>query len=243
MTMISAKEHYDNFLARQYSWMCGDYDEKVQENRELFQRGGLEAGAGRRAVDLGCGSGFQSVALAQLGYEVIAVDACPALLAELTERCGGLPVAPVSGDLRDLPAHLEESAAVITCMGDTLAHLESFAEVSQLFADVAARLEAGGKFIISYRDQTHEVEGPDRVIPVRSEPDKILTAFLEYRGDRILVCDVLYEKGDEGWRLFKSCYEKLRLRTEWIGEQLELCGLNVVFEEVEKGFTTLVASR
>jgi len=243
MAMVSAKEHYDNMLARQYSWMCGDYDEKVRENRELFQKLGLDAGAGKRAVDLGCGSGFQSVALAELGYEVVAVDACAALLEELSGRCGGLPVTTVGGDLRDFPGHLAGSAAVITCMGDTLAHLESFADVSQLFAAVAARLETGGKFIISFRDQTYAVEGPDRVIPVRSEHDRILTAFLEYRKDRILVCDVLYEQGGEGWELFKSCYEKLRLRTEWIREQFGLCGLQVVFEEVEKGFTTLVASR
>jgi len=47
--------------------MFGDFDAKVQENRNFFELIGFEPGANGKALDLGCGPGFQSIALAELG--------------------------------------------------------------------------------------------------------------------------------------------------------------------------------
>lgn len=66
-----AAEHYDA-LAEHYTWMFGDFDANVAEQRVLLESLlGLSAvpsrernGTPHRALDLGAGSGFQSVALA-----------------------------------------------------------------------------------------------------------------------------------------------------------------------------------
>ena len=73
--MTTVRDHYDGVLAQHYSRMFGDFETKVDEQRALLERLGVTARpSGGLAVDLGCGSGFQSVALARLGFRVLAVD-------------------------------------------------------------------------------------------------------------------------------------------------------------------------
>src|SRR5262249_25621880 len=68
----SVHEHYEHLLADYYTRMFGDFDSKVAEQQALLEQLGIGRRRGGRAVDLGCGSGFQSLALARLGYRVLA---------------------------------------------------------------------------------------------------------------------------------------------------------------------------
>lgn len=245
--MASAKEHYDSFLGRHYTWMCGDFGEKMRENRELLGSLGVAAAPGMRALDLGCGSGFQSVALAEMGFAVVSVDVCGGLLAELESRRGDLPIEPVCAGLLEFLEGDARGAAgragVVVCMGDTLAHLESHEQVRRLLAGVYDRLEEGGRFIVSFRDQSGEPAGSCRVIPLRSDFGRILTAFLQFGDEKITVCDLLHEKGEQGWRLSSSCYEKVRLERKWVVSQLRECGFVVESEREAQRFTVVAASR
>ena len=86
--MTSVKEHYDRHLGSIYTWMLGDFEAARGRCRELLTKLDLEPAASGWAVDLGCGSGVQALALADLGFQVLAVDGCAALVEELTERAG-----------------------------------------------------------------------------------------------------------------------------------------------------------
>jgi len=73
--MASVRDHYETVLSEHYSRMFGDFEAKVSEQHALLERLGVTASQGTaRAVDLGCGTGFQSVALARLGFQVLAID-------------------------------------------------------------------------------------------------------------------------------------------------------------------------
>src|SRR5688572_7552427 len=126
--MPTVADHYDKLLAQHYSRMFGDHDAKVAEQRALLERLGLRPEGASEAIDLGSGSGFQSLALAQLGFRVTAVDTSDKLLAELAARRAQLPIETVQGDLLEA---LERSGTVYelaVCMGDTLPHLGSKAD-------------------------------------------------------------------------------------------------------------------
>ncbi len=86
--MPSVTEHYANILADHYSWLFGGFGEKAEENRQFFATQGISPHRNGVALDLGCGSGFQSIPLAQLGFRVLALDLSPTLLAELTPHNG-----------------------------------------------------------------------------------------------------------------------------------------------------------
>jgi trans-aconitate methyltransferase len=182
--MSTVDEHYKQLLAGHYTWMFGaSFDERVEEQRSVLSRllEPLKEMEGL-AVDLGCGPGFQTIALAELGFSpVIAIDTSAELLEELQSHVHGLGVQIRKADLRDLPAQVPaRQATVMVCMGDTLTHLPAQSDVSSLFLGVFDGLRAGGMFIITYRDLTTELHETDRFIPVRSDENKIMTCFLEF---------------------------------------------------------------
>ena len=196
------------------------------------------------AVDLGCGSGFQSIPLAEFGYRVLAVDNCPSLLAELSSHCRSLPIQPTEADLIKFRSRLSEPAELIVCLGDTLTHLPSLEAVATLIRDIAAALAPDGRCLLGFRDYvSRELVGEQRFIPVRSDDTRILTCFLEYHPDQVLVHDLLHERTAAGWTQRVSSYRKLRLDPAWVAERLRYTGLSIENQTVEAGMVCLLAAK
>ncbi|WP_309054252.1 class I SAM-dependent methyltransferase [Streptomyces sp.] len=236
--MSTATDHYDRLLAEHYTWMLGgDVESVAAAQCELLGGLGLAArpGAEAAAVDLGCGPGPQSLALARLGYtSVTAVDTSKHLLDELASNARRAEliqaVRPVHGDIRGILPRLSTpgSLTAVVCMGDTLPHLPSRSDVQNLLTDTARAMRPGGSFVATYRDLTGELTGPDRFIPVRSTADRILTCFLEYvDDDTVQVNDLLHTRQDGAWNLTASSYPKLRLAPQWLTDQCTASGLEV----------------
>src|SRR4051794_30721625 len=117
-------EHYDKHLAPVYSWMVGDLAAAFARSHEMLRDAGIGPGRGELAVDLGAGFGLPSIPLAELGYEVVAIDGARALLEELGRLAPrGAAIRAVQDDLRGFRAHVSRPCAVIACLGDTLTHL------------------------------------------------------------------------------------------------------------------------
>jgi SAM-dependent methyltransferase len=231
--MPTVSEHYENLLAHHYSWMFNQaFEEKVAEQRRILEDV-LPAAktAGRRlAIDLGAGPGFQSIALAELGFSrVVAVDTSGYLLKELETNRKGHSVETLCADI----CRLDEIAAAgqadaVLCMGDTLTHLPSKNDCERLFRNAYDALAAGGTLVLTFRDLTTELHGLDRFLPIRSEADKIMTCFLEFESAAtVRVHDLIYVNGSGGWALEKSSYAKLRLSPAWVTEQLVGAGFSI----------------
>jgi SAM-dependent methyltransferase len=224
--MASVGEHYRNLLAKHYTWMTGvTFEEKVAEQKALLEKILEPARPGElrgTALDLGSGPGFQSIALAQLGFSpVIAMDTSAELLDELRAHRGHYPIEIVESDLSSLDVlEMGGEATVAVCMGDTLTHLDSKESVRRLFAAVLLKLVRGGRFAITYRDLSVALAGPDRFLPVRSDDEKIMTCFLEYESEHVVVNDIVHVREAQGWRMEKSSYRKLRLSAAWVAEAL-----------------------
>lgn len=242
--MSEVAAHYETLLARHYTWMFGvPFADKVAEQRALLEGFGVTPGG--LAVDLGCGSGFQAVALTDMGFaRVLAIDTSAALLAELHERRDGRPVETARADLRALPSLVPAgAAAAIVCMGDTLTHLESRDHVSRVFRDIAAALAPGGAFVLTWRDLSAELTGTDRFIPVASDADRMMTCFLEYEPESVVVHDLIHVREGGAWTLHKSSYRKLRLPVGWLASELEDAGFRVTRNEMAGRLSALVAAK
>lgn len=101
--------------------------------------GGL---APRRVLDLACGTGGLSRALAARGLEVTGLDASEEMLSVARRRLPELDFVP--GDLRDfaLPGRFD----LITCVFDSLNNLTRPGDLGRAFARVQAHLAPGGLF-------------------------------------------------------------------------------------------------
>lgn len=232
--MSEVQDHYSNLLAKHYSWMFGTpFAAKVAEQKAILEDALKPTGDGSDhglAVDLGSGSGFQTIALAEMGYSpVLAIDTSEDLLKEMQSHRGSWPVQTICGDLSKLSEFVSPAAAqVIVCMGDTITHLGGKDAVEELFRSAVDALIPGGKFVISYRDLSAEATGLDRFIPVCSDEDKIMTCFLEFdRPDAVLVHDLVYSREGPQWRFEKSSYRKLRLAIDWLEDAMVRVGFVV----------------
>jgi predicted TPR repeat methyltransferase len=243
----SAQAHYDQLLAEYYDWMLGaPFEDKVAEQVALLREIVGEDRGSSLAVDLGCGSGLQSMALAQLGYRVLAIDFSEKLLARLAARAGTHAITPILGDLGQLDCYTKPGTArIVACMGDTLTHMKSRLDVCALLYAVERALEPGGVFVTTYRDlASSQLTGLERFIPVRADEERVMTCFLEYQSaDTVMVHDLIYQRDPSGhWSLHKGSYPKLRLSPEWMRDQIEAAGLSVTGQRAGR-LVTLTARK
>jgi SAM-dependent methyltransferase len=242
---VSAIEHYQTFLASHYTWMSGPYEEKVAAHRAIFQRFGFAPAITGEALDLASGPGCQTMALAQLGFSVTAVDASAPLLAELREHAAGLPVRTVEQDLCTLAqcSTLPDRIDVAVCMGDILPHLPTRDCVTHLFAEVNRKVVPDGKFILGFRDLSQELFGVDRFIPIRADSERVMTCFLEYEPETVIVHDLIHVRTGETWHLHKSAYRKLRLSLDWVETKLRQTGFRIQDHEQASGVWTVLSRK
>lgn len=234
------QQHYDQLLARQYTWVFGDVQSRVEENKMFFHSLGLGNEAGALAVDLGCGPGYHSLALSKLGYEVIAVDTSQALLNELISHNEDKSIKTAHADIRKIRDIVDRPPNLVICMGDTISLLDSYSDLTELLKGILQCLSGKGRFILSFRDQTGALEGVDRILPIKSERDRVFTCLLEFENDTIGVTDILYQFADGKWSLQKSSYKKIRIFCEKLEAIISEVGFKILRKDEKNGFVTLV---
>ena len=240
---MTVKEHYDKHLGNIYSWMTGDFEIKQKEFRNFLQENAIIPTSGKIAIDLGAGHGIQSVALAKLGFNVIAVDFNDQLLAELKINAKDLKIEILNDDIKKVKQFAKIEPELIICCGDTLSHLDNKNNIKEFIKDISNTLTKNGKIVLSFRDYSSELTGDDRFIPVKSDETKILTCILDYDKETVRVTDLLYEKTETGWKQKVSSYLKVRILTTEIVELLETKGMRIQFNQVTNRLTTIIASR
>jgi 2-polyprenyl-3-methyl-5-hydroxy-6-metoxy-1,4-benzoquinol methylase len=244
MTIATPQEHYTALLDDVYPWMMGPFRAQADEQQALFTRFGLRPRGCRNALDLGCGPGYQSVALARLGFSVTGVDTSESMLATMREETHQLPVRGVLGDMQRLRDLAPGPWEVAVCMGDTISHLPSKQAVADVLRAVAANLEPGGSVVVSYRDMSVLPSGLERFIPVKADMERVALCFLEEEGpDTYLAHDIVHTREGEHWRFAKGCYRKLRLSQQWMTELLASVGLPLRQTENLRGMTVLVGGK
>jgi SAM-dependent methyltransferase len=238
----SVKQHYERHLALFYEWMTGDFDVVQQEQQALLQRWIPLTKPMSRAVDLGAGHGIHAISLANMGYDVVAIDFNEHLLESLRLRAKGMHIDAVQGDLTKFKAFVQR-ADVVICMGDTLAHLDEWSNVETLLRDCRETLSRRGKLVLSFRDYSVPLEGDKRFIPVRADGNRILTCFLEHEGEYVFVTDLLYENHEGRWEQKVSRYRKLRLTLDSVRALTNTQGFEERGYEVARGMHYLILEK
>ena len=86
-------------------------------------------------MDLGAGSGSQSIPLAKLGFSVTAIDFSTKLLNELKQSAGNLNISVVEDNILNFQNYGKKNSELIVCMGDTITHFEHVNQVEELIAN------------------------------------------------------------------------------------------------------------
>lgn len=106
---------------------------------------------GARVLELGAGTGRITMAVAEQGFDVVALDRMPTMLAALRRRAAdrGLAerVRPIEGDMRELPEP-EASVDAVIAPFNALMHLYTWQDLLQCFREVHRVLRPGGFFAL-----------------------------------------------------------------------------------------------
>jgi SAM-dependent methyltransferase len=242
--MQTAAAHYATHLGPIYSWMLGDTKAALARSAAELDAMQLPPASNGVAVDLGAGLGLHTLALAERGFSVTAIDSCQILLDELRSRCASLPVTAVNADFLEFRSLVKGRPQVILCMGDTLTHVATLSAVESLLSAVADSLAPQGVFATTFRDYaTNTLQGDARFILVRADENRILSCFLEYGQQVVTVHDLLNQRENGLWRQRVSSYPKLRLAPEWVSSQLIEHGLKVCRDLLPGGMQRIVATK
>ena len=239
--MTTVIEHYANHLAPIYLWMAGGPEAALQAGTAEIEALNLPLTDGATVLDLGAGFGMHAIPLALRGARVTAIDTSSELLHALEQLAGNLPVRAVNDDLLAFQSHITETPSAILCMGDTITHLPDRGSVESFIERVSAELPSGGIFVVSFRDYSVPLLKDQRFIPVRSDDNRILTCFLEYEPEALVVHDILHQRMPDGWQTRVSHYRKLRLSPEHLIASLRSKGFSVRCETGMRGLVRLVA--
>jgi SAM-dependent methyltransferase len=134
------------------------------------------APAGGSVLELGCGSGRVTAALAERGLAVVGVDLSRAMLEQAQARRATLPAGVVSrielrlGDMTALD--LKRTFDLVVCPYFTLAHVPAGQAWKNSFATAARHLAPGGRaaFHLPLLDLMRQATPPDPAALVLDEP-------------------------------------------------------------------------
>jgi SAM-dependent methyltransferase len=238
--MTSAADHYSQLLGPIYSWMAGGFEAALDAGKAEIDALNLQLPAGALVVDLGAGFGMHAIPLARAGAHVVAIDSSTQLLQELDRHSTGLAIESIADDLLSFRAHLSGKADAVVCMGDTLTHLPEHTHVDFLAQEVHEALAPGGSFVLTFRDYSEPLRDESRFIPVRGDERRILTCFLEYEDDTVVVHDILHERAGDAWETRVSSYRKLRLAPERVIASLQTIGFETRREPGPRGMVRVV---
>jgi SAM-dependent methyltransferase len=185
---------------------CGAYAEDLPLWRDLATV------HGGPVLDVGAGTGRVALHLAGRGYEVVALDRSPALLAALRERAEGLPVETVQADARSFDLGERRFALVIVPM-QTAQLLGGPDGRAAFLRCAAAALAPGGLVAVAIADaleafdeghdipplpDIREIDGivySSRPVAVRDEPDAAaihrIRETVDIAGNRTVEDDVI----------------------------------------------------
>lgn len=240
---MTVKEHYNNHLGNFYTWFTGDFDKNKDSFKAFCIENDIKPYDSEYAIDLGAGNGIQTIALAELGFKVNAIDFNNQLIAELKSKIENYPIKVLNDDIRFVSKYSNPQPGLILCCGDTIAHLDSIAEIQKIIKDSFAILTPKGRFILTFRDYSAELEDTNRFITVKSDKQRILTCFIEYFDEKLRVTDLLYEFENGRWIQKVSSYYKTRITRVLILELLKNSGFKIEFDNVVNRMITIVGQK
>ena len=120
---------------------------EVTEREAAFLRAKLQVAPPAKLLDVPCGGGRHSIALASAGYQMTSVDLSTDFLAAARANAGVLPIQWYQRDMTDLPWREMFDGAF--CFGNSFGYLPD-ADNPRFLGAVAAALKPGARFVLDY---------------------------------------------------------------------------------------------
>ncbi|MEO8167966.1 MAG: class I SAM-dependent methyltransferase, partial [bacterium] len=156
------------------------FDAERPAFRTIVERYGIKS-----AVDAGCGTGFHSLLLAQLGVDVTATDVSPIMLGNVSRHSNqrNLNVKTVASDFQTLAHTLGKSYDAVFCLGNSLAHLLHNDDIHAALTNFSALVRPKGTLFLQILNYDRILEAQTRVQNVKEVGDTTYIRFYDFEKD------------------------------------------------------------
>jgi len=211
-------------LAGVYDSLTGDvcYEKRADYIEKLFQRSRIPV---HTVLDLACGTGTMTAILTERGYEMIAVDGSPEMLAEAREKTAGIdgemPVF-LNQDMPELDLYGTVDAAI--CCLDSINYLTRPRDVQRTFQRLHLFIAPGGLLVFDI-NSAEKLRALDGQVFLDENEDVYCVWRTEFE-KRSKICnywmDIFTRRENDSWeRSFEEhrqrAYEVEELR-QWLME-------------------------
>ena len=204
--------------------------------RELpFILAALSESGGTRVLDMACGSGRHSVAMALKGADVVGFDSSTSMIQAAKELAAEKGVAArfMVANMTNLETVLKEKFDLIVCLGNSLALVPSLLEVKKLLSAAHSLLRSKGVFVAQVLNFEQIKKTKSRFFQpkggITSEGDQVVFArfftHLEPEESTTLVL-TSFVKSSEGWSTTISSQSVLQLDQEVLTQAVQAAGFN-----------------
>lgn len=214
------------------------YDQSINWNvrlrRELpFILNALSESGGSRVLDMACGSGRHSIALALEGADVVGFDSSASMIQAAKELASenGVATRFMVADMTNLEPVLKEEFDLIVCLGNSLALVPSLLEVKKLVSAVHSLLSPKGIFVAQVLNFEQIKKTKSRFFQpkggITNEGDQVIFArffsHLEPEESTTLVL-TSFVKSAEGWSTTISSQNVLQLDQDALTQAVRTAG-------------------
>ena len=188
-------------LARVYDALTEDVDfeRRADYLEKLFKRSQIPV---HTVLDLACGTGEMTAILTERGYELIAADASPDMLAQAREKAAGLTGEPpvfLNQSMQELDLYGTVDAAI--CCLDSLNYLTSPKDVQKTFQRLHLFIAPGGLLVFDI-NSIEKLASLDGQVFLDETEDVYCVWRTEYE-KRSRLCsywmDIFTRRPDGGW--------------------------------------------
>ena len=182
MTSESTEEAsvFYNSIADAYDSMF-TFDSRLKSAQEFVAALGQRVKAAV-AVDVGCGTGAYSLALAMAGIRTIAADVSEAMLAKAHANASelGVQIECKLAGLEELADAIPCPVDMIVCMGNTLPHLLTPESLASALDACRAILNPGGHLVLQLLNYERVLARRERVIGVSRDGAREFVRFYDF---------------------------------------------------------------
>ena len=221
-------EQYYNSLASVYDEMT-DWEKRFEKERPHFQKI-IHMYNLKTALDAGCGTGFHSILLSQLGVKVTAVDISGRMLQQAIKNAarGKVYIDTVQSSFQEIGEVVQNKVDGTFCLGNGIAHVLSEDDLQNSFNEFRNILNTGGILFLQLLNYDSILKKRERIQHIRRAGEKIFIRFYDYSENSLTFNILVLEKKGESYVHSLQSIQHF----PWRFPQIELCLKQAGFNEV-----------
>ena len=219
--------------------LSANYDRFVNWEQRLdrempFLESHLASHGARRVLDVACGTGHHTIALAQRGYEVVGTDISEGMVRQARQNAESAGASAVFhragfGHLREA---VKEPFDALLCLGNSLPSVLSEEALIVALADMAGMLVPGGLIVIQNLNYDRVWPRRERFMPLQTyqqgEEEWLFFRFVDFHQETLTFNMVVLHRDGEMWNYDAEATELRPLLSKDLNRLLERSGLKNV---------------